>query len=243
MSEIQSCFKRYEKKYLLTPEQYLAVKLGMAPYMIPDEHPHYSICNIYFDTDRYDLISTSLEKPVYKEKLRMRSYGVPGNHDNVFVEIKKKYDGVVYKRRITMKMKDAAHYLRCEHMDDGSQISREIDYFMELYHPVPKVFIAYDREAYASANDSELRVTFDTALRARSNDLDLRLGSYGIPLMEDDLYLMEIKIPGTAPLWLAKLLSENSIFPVSFSKYGTYYKQFILGGRSAHIEKEVLLSA
>ncbi len=243
MSEIQSCFKRYEKKYLLTPGQYRAMLFGIAPYMKPDVHPHYSINNIYFDTDRYDLIRASIEKPVYKEKLRMRSYGVPGNHDNVFVEIKKKYDGVVYKRRITMEMQDAAHYLDSTCKGDGSQISNEIDYFMEFYHPLPKVFIAYDREAYAASDGGELRITFDTALRARSNDLDLRLGSYGIALTEDDLYLMEIKIPGTAPLWLARLLSENDIFPSSFSKYGAYYKQFILGGRTAHIKKEVLLSA
>ncbi|MBQ9460240.1 MAG: polyphosphate polymerase domain-containing protein [Oscillospiraceae bacterium] len=243
MSEVQSCFKRYETKYLLTHEQYTAMLNGMAPYMKPDAHPHYSLGNIYYDTERYDLIRTSLEKPVYKEKLRMRSYGVPSSCDKVFVEIKKKYDGVVYKRRVTMEMRDAAAYLHGARRGDGSQISREIDWFLQFYRPTPKVFIAYDREAYAAADGGELRITFDTALRARANDVDLRLGDHGVPLLAGDVYLMEIKIPGTAPLWLARLLSDNGVFSTSFSKYGAYYKQFVLGGKSAVIQKEVLLSA
>ena len=240
---IQSCFRRYEKKYLLTEKQYEAMRAGMAPYMKADLYPRYSISNIYYDTEGYDLIRASLEKPVYKEKLRLRSYGVPGWCDPVFVEIKKKFDGVVYKRRVTMQMQNADRYLKGFKRGDGSQISREIDYFMQLYRPQPKAFISYDREAYAAADGGELRITFDTALRARSNDLDLRSGDHGILLLKEDLYLMEIKIPGAAPLWLARLLSENGIFPTSFSKYGAYYKQFVISGRSAMIRKEAALSA
>ena len=243
MCEVQSCFRRYEKKYLLTQAQYRAVKQGMASYMTPDVHPRYSISNIYYDTEHFDLIRASLESPVYKEKLRLRSYGVPSGSDTVFVECKKKYDGVVYKRRITMEMQDAAHYLRGEQAGDNSQISREIDWFLQFYQPTPKAFIAYDREAWAAADGGELRITFDTALRVRSNDVDLRQGDHGVPLLDEDLVLMEIKIPGTAPLWLSRLLSENRVFPVSFSKYGLYYKKFVLGGRSAVSHKEVLLSA
>ena len=244
MSDIQSCFKRYEKKYLLTQEQYEAMLDGMAAHMVPDAYGNYSISNVYYDTPDYRLIRASLEKPVYKEKLRMRSYGVPGSRDTVFVELKKKFDGVVYKRRITMEMQDAALYLYGARKGDGSQISREIDYFLRLYHPTPRVFIAYDREAYAAADGGELRITFDTGLRARSNDVDLRLGDHGAPLLPDGLTLMEVKIPGTAPVWLAHLFSENSIFPTSFSKYGAYYKQFVLEEKSTDtIKKEVLLSA
>ena len=243
MSEIQSCFKRYEKKYLLTREQYEAVLDGMASHMKPDAHPRYSISNIYYDTEHDDLIRASLEKPVYKEKLRMRSYGVPGSRDAVFVELKKKYDGVVYKRRITMEMRNAVLYLRGARKAGGSKISREIDWFLRFYQPLPKVLIAYGREAYAAADGGELRVTFDTHLRARSNDVDLRLGDHGVPLLSENLYLMEIKIPGTAPLWLARLLSERHIFSTSFSKYGAYYKQYVLGGESAVIKKEALFSA
>ena len=243
MGEVQSCFRRYEKKYLLTRTQYEAMLDGMREHMVPDVYGSYSIGNIYYDTPDYRLIRASLEKPVYKEKLRMRSYGVPGSRDTVFVEIKKKFDGVVYKRRITMEMRDAALYLYGARRGDGSQISREIDYFLRLYRPTPKVFIGYDREAYAAADGGELRVTFDTNLRARDSDVDLRLGDHGAPLLPDGLYLMEIKIPGTAPTWLARLLSDHDIFPTSFSKYGAYYKQYVLGGRSAAVPKEVLYSA
>ena len=243
MSELQSCFQRYEKKYLLTPAQYDAVKRGMAPFMKPDAHPIYTICNIYYDTANFDLIRTSLEKPVYKEKLRLRSYGVPGSRDPAFVEIKKKFDGVVYKRRVTLQAMDASRWLSGKRPGDGSQISREIDWFLQFYRPEPKVFLAYDREAYAAAEVGELRITFDTDIRVRSNDLDLRFGDHAVPLLETNQILMEIKIPGTAPMWLARLLSSNSIFPTSFSKYGTYYKEFVLGGRSAEVKKEVVLSA
>lgn len=243
MSEVQSCFRRYEKKYLLTPEQSDAVKRGMAAFMKPDAHPNYTICNVYYDTEHYELIRASLEKPVYKEKLRLRSYGVPGSRDPAFVEIKKKYDGVVYKRRVTLQAMDAARWLSGRRPGDGSQISREIDWFLQFYRPEPKVFLAYDREAYAAADGGELRITFDTAIRVRSNDPDLRSGDHGVPLLNGDQILMEIKIPGAAPLWLARLLSDSSIFPTSFSKYGTYYKEFVLGDRSAEVKKEVVLSA
>ncbi len=243
MGTVQSCFKRYEKKYLLTREQYEAMRVGMAAHTVPDEYGNYTIGNVYYDTPDYRLIRESLEKPVYKEKLRVRSYGVPDSGDKVFVEIKKKYDGVVYKRRIVMEARSAARYLRGAYGGDGSQISHEIDWFLSFYRPEPKVYIAYDREAYAGKEDAELRVTFDTGLRARSTDVDLRAGDYGAPLLPEELVLMEIKIPGTAPLWLSHLLSENSIFPTSFSKYGTYYQKFVLGGKQSANQKEVLLSA
>ena len=241
---IQSCFKRYEKKYLLTYRQYLAMLEGMAPYMQADRFSNYTICNIYYDTPDWQLIRTSLEKPVYKEKLRVRSYGTVCGADNVFVELKKKYDGVVYKRRVTMKAVDAMRWLRGDRPSDPSQIHREIDWFMKSYRPAPKVFIGYDREAYAGNAQSELRITFDTNLRWRDTEVDLRCGDHGTFLLPEEAILMEIKIPGTAPLWLARLLSENKIFSTSFSKYGTYYKEVVMGGRSgAPYRKEVLQSA
>ena len=150
---------------------------------------------------------------------------------------------MVYKRRVTLQAMDAARWLSGRRPGDGSQISREIDWFLQFYRPEPKVFLAYDREAYAAADGGALRLTFDTDIRVRSNDLELRSGDYGVPLPEGDQILMEIKIPGAAPLWLARLLSDNGIFPASFSKYGTYYKEFVCGGRSAEVKKEVVLSA
>ena len=231
MSEtIQSCFKRYEKKYLLTPEQYEQMLRGMRPYVTADKYSHYTICNLYYDTDSYQLIRTSLEKPVYKEKLRMRSYGVQPDTGNVFIEIKKKYEGVVYKRREVMDAASAFRYIHGGHKPvRDTQICREIDHFMNTYHPEAKVFIAYDREAWAGTDIPDLRVTFDTRLRARTTDLDLRVSDAGLPILPPEQILMELKIPGAAPLWLARLLSENNIFPVSFSKYGAWYRQTVLG--------------
>ena len=228
MSEIQSCFKRYEKKYMLTQEQYRAMLRGMALHMRPDEHPRYTIGNVYYDTADYELIRASLEKPVYKEKLRVRSYGVPGDDGLAFAEIKKKFDGVVYKRRVTMTAAQAAGWLRGGRPPRESQISREIDWFMSFYRPTPAVYIAYDREAYAGVENSELRVTFDRNLRWRDTKVDLRYGGDCKPIDVGGHILMEIKIPGAAPLWLARLLSENRITSTSFSKYGAYYKQAVL---------------
>lgn len=227
--KMQFSFKRYEKKYMLDPGRLDQMLTGMEQYMRADEYGRYSICNIYYDTDDFRLIRTSLEKPIYKEKIRMRSYGVPGDRDTVFIELKKKYDSVVYKRRAVMKAADAAAYLH-----DGTppeqedQICREIDWFLHSYHPKPKVFIAYDRTAFAGRETPDLRITFDTGLRWREKELDLRAGDYGNPLLPPDQILMEIKIPGTSPVWLARLLSECGAFPTSFSKYGTYYTQNLI---------------
>lgn len=229
---IQNCFKRYEKKFLLTRAQYEAVKAGIEGHMEPDAHANYTICNLYYDTDDWQLIRESIEKPVYKEKLRIRSYGTAQGSDNVFVEIKKKYDGVVYKRRIVLPADEAAEYLKTGTLKEPSQISREIDWMRTRLDLKPRVFIGYDREAYAGAKGVEnpdLRITFDTNLRYRDDHLDLREGDGGSALLEDGTVLMEIKIPGTAPLWLARLLSENDIHMTSFSKYGTYYKTVVLG--------------
>lgn len=225
---IQCSFKRYEKKCLLTTAQYEAVREGMEAHMAPDKYSHYAICNVYYDTDDFRLIRTSLEKPVYKEKLRVRSYGAARDDSRVFVELKKKYDGVVYKRRTVMSAADAAAYLDGAEPGGDSQICREIDWFMETYRPTPKAFIAYDREAYAGRDNPDLRITFDTNLRGRSERVDLRAGDDGQPILSGNQILMEVKIPGAAPLWLARLLSENGIFTSSFSKYGAYYQQYIV---------------
>ena len=159
----------------------------------------------------------------------MRSYGVAHDQDKVFVELKKKYDSVVYKRRTVMKAVDAVSYIhRGIIPDQEDQICREIDWFMQSYRPTPKVFIAYDRAAFAGLDNPELRITFDTNLRWRETELDLRAGDKGKALLPSDQILMEIKILGTAPVWLAHLLSETGAFPTSFSKYGTCYTQNIL---------------
>ena len=211
---IQCCFERYEKKYCLTLSQQRFLLERMMPYMKKDAYGEYTICNIYYDTDDYRLIRASLEKPVYKEKLRVRSYGVPQEDGKVFVELKKKFDGVVYKRRITT-----------------GQLGREIGYFQSFYQTVPKVFIGYDRLAFAGIDDPQLRITFDTNLRWRDTGVDLRLGDHGAPIaLPCGDVLMEVKIPGACPLWLSHLLSDAQAFPTSFSKYGACYRDELSAG-------------
>ena len=229
MNETKLTFKRTEKKYLLTPERYQALWDRIGPYMEPDDYPRSTVCSIYYDTDDYRLIRNSIEGPVYKEKLRLRSYSVPGPEDPVFVELKKKYKGVVYKRRVSLPAREAEAWLdRDEHPDEDSQMIREIDWFLHSVRPRAKAMLACDRDAWRATEDPELRITFDRNIRWRETELELCAGDGGEPLLEPGELLMEIKTPTAAPLWLAHTLSELKIFPVSFSKYGTCYRDHIL---------------
>lgn len=225
---IQS-FKRYEKKYLLTEEQYEALMKGAEGVILPDSYGLHTIRNIYLDTDDFTLIRRSLEKPVYKEKLRIRSYGSPDEGVPVFFEIKKKYDGVVYKRRVSMDKETIHRYI-----DDGitpdcftgaeEQIMHEIEYLMNRLSPMPKVYLAYDRRAYYGAEDADFRVTFDMNIRSRTNDLTLSDDTADLLDTGVENYrLMEIKTKGAMPIEMTRLLSELKIYPVSFSKYGQVY--------------------
>jgi len=226
---IQTVFKRYETKYFVSDGQLDTLRADLGRYMKEDSFGTYPICNLYFDTADYALIRSSIEKPQYKEKLRLRSYGVPKAADSVFVELKKKYDGVVYKRRVTMTQGEAMPWLlKGKSPGDESQIMREIQWFLDFYHPVPKAFIAYDRTALSGLENSALRITFDRNIRWRSTSLDLSQGDWGAPLLPPGKTLMEIKIPGASPLWLSRLLSELQIYPTTFSKYGTCYKQHLI---------------
>lgn len=232
---VQQCFKRVEKKYLLTPQQYKILCQGLRPYMKADEHGEYTICNLYYDTTDFELIRTSLEKPVYKEKLRLRSYGVPRSSTPVFAEIKKKYKGVVYKRREVLPCGQAMEYLSGMPCPRDSQILREISWMLHTRELAPRVFIGYDRTALAGIDNPALRITFDTGLRWRIGQLDLRNGDYGMPLLSSDAILMEIKIPGSAPLWLSRLLSRTEVYPTSFSKYGACYQKHLARSGSLQI--------
>ena len=232
MSGIQCSFQRCEKKYFLTPAQQQALLAVMADHTRRDVYGEYTICNIYYDTDDFRLIRASLEKPVYKEKLRVRSYGVPQEDGKVFVELKKKFDDVVYKRRITTDIRNVEPFLSGELPSENfGQIGREIGYFQSFYHTVPKVFIGYDRLAFAGIDDPQLRITFDTNLRWRDTDVNLRLGDHGAPIaLPCGDVLMEVKIPGACPLWLSHLLSDAQAFPTSFSKYGACYRDELSAG-------------
>ena len=226
---IQNCFARYEKKYFLSPQQQRQLLQAIGSYVKMDFYGRYTISNLYYDTPDWRLIRASLEKPVYKEKLRVRSYGVPAPDGKVFAELKKKYDGVVYKRRITVPVEDVQPLLTGETpLEAYGQIGREIDWFQKLYRAGPRVFIGYDRIAFAGVDDPELRITFDTNIRWRTTRLDLREGDDGAPLLPDDRVLLELKLPGVCPLWLARALAEAGAVPVSFSKYGSCYCRYLL---------------
>ena len=228
MKKMECVFQRYEKKYLLSSRQYLALLEKLAPYMELDVYGKHTICNIYYDTESYELIRTSIEKPSYKEKLRIRSYGVPNDDSNVFLELKKKVCGIVYKRRVCMNYEEAMCYLTYGTISIQSQILKEIDWFLERYHPNQKTFIAYDRMAYVGKEDENLRITFDFDLRWRRDHVDLAYGDEGERILSQDEVLMEIKIPEAMPLWLSNILNELLIFPVSFSKYGICYKEHLI---------------
>ncbi|SFR91920.1 polyphosphate polymerase domain-containing protein [Anaeromicropila populeti] len=222
-------FQRVEKKYLLTEQKYKDFCDRISPYMEIDQYGKHTICNIYYDTDTYWLIRNSIEKPKYKEKIRLRSYGVPNESSKVFLEIKKKSKGIVYKRRIQLTLKEAENYLeRGIKPGEDSQIFREIDYFVKFYHPEKKLYLAYDRIAMFGKEDPEIRLTVDQNIRSRQYDLSLSKGDYGDKLMEENAYLLEIKVANAFPMWLATILSELEIYPSSFSKYGNIYKKSII---------------
>lgn len=228
-------FNRAEKKYLITDEVFRAIKPQLEEYMVLDAFSrngdYYTICNIYYDTPDHAIIRKSIEKPIYKEKLRLRSYGVIGPRDKVYLEIKKKFNGQVNKRRTSMQLEEASHYIE-EHQrlkakkPLGEQILSEIDYFLLRYPNIrPTLYISYDRNAMFGIEDPSFRITFDTNIRTRRNEVGLDRGNYGEQLLPSGMWIMEAKITKAAPLWFAKLLSEHHIYPTTFSKYGEEYKR------------------
>lgn len=236
----QSVFQRYEIKFLLSAKQYCAVVSEIAKMTKADSHGTSNVRSLYFDTPDNLLIRRSLEKPEYKEKLRLRSYGAASADSNVYLEIKKKCKDVVYKRRIELKYKNALSYISGKSAADNDQIFREIDYFMSFYGNLrPAMLLTYNRNAYYGENDG-LRITIDTDILFRNYDLDLSSGVYGDNVLPDGVYaLMEIKTGNSIPMWLARLLSENGVYKSSFSKYGEAYKKVLSGDFSREEYKNV----
>ena len=226
----QTVFKRYELKYLITADQKNEILKAMDGFMALDKYGKTTIRNLYFDTDSYLLIRRSIEKPVYKEKLRVRSYQKATEESTVFVELKKKYKSEVFKRRVSMPYLDAmTSLLQNGELKENTQISKEIDYFIKYYENLhPTVFLSYEREAYYSKDKSDFRVTFDSNVLVRLNDLSLMSEAYGTPILPDGKVLMEIKCSGGIPIWMCDALSRGNIYKTSFSKYGTAYQNLIL---------------
>lgn len=223
MSGFQSIFKRYEKKYILTALQKQKLLEIAKPYITEDKYFHSTICSIYYDTPSRLLVRNSIEKPIYKEKLRLRSYGVPSADDKVFVELKKKYCGVVYKRRTAMTISEAELFLS-KKLLPKTQIERELMWVLNYYKSIePAMFVSYERDSYCGIQDKSLRITFDSKPLVREEKLRLTDGIWGEKILDDGLYIMEVKTPSAIPLWLADGLDRLRIFPRSFSKYGTGY--------------------
>ena len=220
-------FRRYEEKYLLSEEDKYKLFQEINKYLEEDEYFKSKICSIYFDNDNNDLIINSLEKPIYKDKIRLRSYGIPNINDNVFLEIKNKYKGITGKRRIKIKLKDFNEYIENNNNINNSQIMKELDYLFKYYHLKPSMYISYDRLSYVGKSNDYLRITLDSNLKARQDNLKLDYGDYGKRYFKDNYYIMEIKTLGSIPLWLTRSLNKLGIFPTSFSKYGNFYKKYI----------------
>ena len=242
-------FNRYENKYLLDQEAYYTFYNRLLEYMELDEynkqHEFYSISNLYFDTPNDALIRNSLAKPKYKEKLRLRAYGVPNEDAKVYLEIKKKVFGLVNKRRTALKLNEAYDFVATGVEPEyqgymNQQVINEITYFLKRYDLQPKVYLAYERKALFCKKNRDLRITFDTNIRSRRYDLKLELGDHGEPLVENGQWLMEVKAEKTVPLWLSRMLSEHEMYRTSFSKYGNEYKKML---KNSKLERESVIYA
>lgn len=222
--EVISVMKRYELKYVLSKEQVNYFKKEILNHMQIDKYGLTTISSIYYDTPSCTLINRSIEKPRYKEKIRLRSYGLAKKDSPVFLEIKRKNDQIVYKRRIVTSEAKANRFFKDEEELDSEQISRELQAFKEKYVTLePKYLIIYDRLAYYQDN-SDLRITLDMNPRYRVEDLNLHTSVEGIPLLKEGEAILEVKVQHSVPLWLANMLSAARIYKNSFSKVGTAHR-------------------
>lgn len=240
MEGYQSVFKRKEIKYLLSYPQWKELLKRTEPFIQLDQYGKHLITNIYYDTDNWYLARQSMSKPVYKEKVRVRSYGVPKTDEDVFLELKKKYEGIVYKRRTSMPLKKTIRFLnheKMEQLDQTDQILREFQYVLNLYSDLkPAMYISYERLAYFGKEDPSIRITFDQNILYRTYDLSLEKGSYGKEILPAKKLLMEVKIGGGMPVWLADIFADLKIYPAKFSKYSTGYMDHVSPKSGARIK-------
>jgi hypothetical protein len=231
---IQSFFERSEEKYVLTRAQYISLMPALDKHMTADNFFRYRINSIYYDTDRYDIARVSIEKPAYKEKLRLRWYGgdgggIPASGAPFFLELKKKYKGRGYKYRMPISRADAGKFpYKAGWECGGGRVARDISRFLLTYNISPKAYIGYDRVALTGITETGLRVTFDSNIRFTEPPCFPEGSVSGPYVLGPENVLMEIKTQGAIPLWLCRLLSTHNLFPASFSKYGTAYTNFIM---------------
>ncbi|MCR4963475.1 MAG: polyphosphate polymerase domain-containing protein [Firmicutes bacterium] len=220
--------QRYEMKYLLNARQTDYLYRQLEGYMQIDEYGLTSIASLYYDTSDERLIRESLEKPKFKEKLRLRSYGLATDKSPVYLELKRKYDGVVYKRRIQSTIMDVDSFFSGYDTLGTGQIQKELTYFRDYYKTlIPTCLIIYDRAAYFEP-DGDLRLTIDNKPRYRMEGLSLTKSMDGIPLLDTGWSILEVKVQGAMPLWLSSILNNGRIYKSSFSKYGEAYRRELL---------------
>ena len=225
--EPANIFKRYELKFVLSQDQYSSIYEIIAQHLPQDTYGEYMVQSLYFDTDNWDVIRTSIEQPVYKEKLRLRCYGVPGIGSPIFLELKKKFRGFVCKRRISFPLKELQEKTAREIAAvDNTQVGQELDFYLRANPVKERAHVSYKRVAFAGIGG--LRITFDSDIRFRTDLLDYEHPQGGLEILPDDLIVLEVKTVGGMPLWLAQALSKLNIFPTTFSKYGVGYKKYVL---------------
>ncbi|MBQ7565797.1 MAG: polyphosphate polymerase domain-containing protein [Oscillospiraceae bacterium] len=234
----KASFRRKEVKFLLTAEQAAQLLTRIADRIEPDAYPHSAISNLYYDTPDFRLIRRSLQKPDFKEKLRLRCYSTPTDGSDAFLEIKRKVEGIVYKRRACLPYGEAEESLRCGTILHDGQVFREIEWMYRLYPGLaPAMMIAYERDSFRGLEDPELRLTVDREIRWRTQQLDLSAGTCGEALLPAEMRLLEVKIPGVMPLWLAQAMSACGIRRTSFSKYGRAYETMLRQNETMEVEK------
>ncbi len=225
MAQKTQVFERTEQKYHLTREQAEAFCRLVQEDIRKDAYPVYTVQNLYLDTEDDRLIRKSLDKPAYREKLRIRTYGHPESGDPLFLEVKKKYRGRSSKRRMVLNAEQLDAWLAgVPFGEEQGQMGQEFNYIYQLYQPQPRMYIAYDRVAYQAVDDPAVRITFDRNIRWRITDLHLHPSGRDRLLVLPRDCLMEIKIADSYPLWLARALSVIQARPSAFSKYGTAWQ-------------------
>ncbi len=217
-------FRRIEEKYFISKDQFNTLLTEIKDYIKKDDYYKSNILNIYFDNNNDEILIRSGDKPIYKDKVRLRSYNTPTLNDYVFLEIKSKYKGITGKRRIKMKLSDFYDYINNNKINN-TQIMEEIDYLFKYYDLKPSYFVGYDRLSFKGIDNPGLRITFDNNLRSRKDNLKLEEGDYGNLFFDDNRLIMEIKTLDSMPLWLTNALSKLKIYPISFSKVGEIYKK------------------
>ena len=220
---------RYEFKYLLTGEQTAYFRERLEGRMQVDQYGKSTIASLYYDTPTYQLIRTSVEKPLFKEKIRLRSYGLATEESPVFLELKRKAYGIVYKRRVQTTIPLVHKFFSGEgDICAPGQINREITVFRDHYKTlVPACLVIYDRTAYFEPG-GDLRLTIDENPRYRTDDLTLTKSMDGVSLLDEGWTILEVKVQEAMPMWLCGILSAGKIYKGSFSKYGEAFRRQLI---------------